>query len=79
MGQPDPAITGSLTMGRVDNKVAIVTGGSRGIGAAYAKLLVAEGAKVVIGDVLDAEGAALAAQLGSAASFVHLDVTQPDN
>lgn len=66
-------------MGRVDNKVAIVTGGSRGIGAAYAKLLVNEGARVVIGDVLDAEGTALAAQLGSAASYIHLDVTQPDH
>lgn len=64
-------------MGRVQDKVALVTGGSRGIGAAYARILVAEGAKVVIGDILDTEGQELAAELGGAAAFIHLDVTQP--
>lgn len=48
------------------------------MGAAHARLLVAEGASVVIGDVLDAEGKELADDLGSAARFVHLDVTEPD-
>ena len=45
------------------------------MGASHARLLVAEGAKVVIGDLLDAEGEALAADLGDAARYVHLDVT----
>ncbi|MBE9373816.1 glucose 1-dehydrogenase [Saccharopolyspora sp. HNM0983] len=65
-------------MGRVDGKVAIITGGSRGMGAAHARSLVAEGAKVVIGDILDDEGKALADELGSAARYVPLDVTEPD-
>lgn len=65
-------------MGRVEGKVALVTGGARGIGAAYARILVAEGAKVVIGDILDAQGLDLAASLGDTASFIHLDVTQPE-
>lgn len=65
-------------MGRVAGKVALISGGARGIGAADAKLLVSEGAKVIIGDVLDEEGAALVDELGDAARYVHLDVTQPD-
>jgi len=48
------------------------------MGAEHARLLAAEGAKVVIGDILDDEGKALAGQLGDAARYVHLDVTQPD-
>ncbi|MFP3901622.1 MAG: glucose 1-dehydrogenase [Acidimicrobiia bacterium] len=62
-------------MGRLDGKVAIVTGGARGQGEAEARLFVAEGAQVLIGDVLDAEGEEVAAELGDAAAFVHLDVT----
>lgn len=59
-------------------KTAIVTGAARGIGAATATLLVADGAYVVITDVLDDEGTELANQLGANATFVHLDVTRPD-
>lgn len=55
--------------------VAIVTGGARGLGASFAQHIVARGGKVVISDVLDDDGAALAADLGSNARYVHLDVT----
>jgi 3alpha(or 20beta)-hydroxysteroid dehydrogenase len=65
-------------VGRVDRKVALISGGARGMGASHARLLVKEGAKVVIGDILDDEGKALADKLGGAARYVHLDVTQPD-
>ena len=65
-------------MGRVDDKVALISGGARGMGAAHARMLVAEGAKVVIGDILDDEGKALADELGDAARYVHLDVTDPE-
>src|SRR5512138_2586085 len=59
-------------MGRVDSKIAIVTGGASGIGRGCARLLVAEGAKVVIADK-DERGAQVAAELG--ATFQQLDVT----
>jgi 3alpha(or 20beta)-hydroxysteroid dehydrogenase len=49
------------------------------MGASHARLLVDEGAKVVIGDLLDAEGEALAAELGDAVRYVHLDVTRYDD
>lgn len=49
------------------------------MGASHARMLVAEGAKVVIGDILDDEGKALADELGDAARYVHLDVTSPDD
>jgi len=48
------------------------------MGASHARLLVEEGARVVIGDILDDEGKALAEEIGDAARYVHLDVTQPD-
>jgi len=69
-------------MGRVDGKVALISGGARGMGASHARALLAEGARVVAADILDDEGDALAKELGSirtgAAVYVHLDVTQPD-
>jgi 3alpha(or 20beta)-hydroxysteroid dehydrogenase len=63
-------------MGRFDNTVALISGGSRGMGASHARALVAEGAHVVIGDVLVDEGTALAEELGDACRFVELDVTK---
>ncbi|MCB5290814.1 glucose 1-dehydrogenase [Arthrobacter sp. SO3] len=64
-------------MGRLDGKVALVSGGARGIGAAIAKHFLDEGARVVVGDVLDEAGRQLAGQLGNGVRFVHLDVTEP--
>ena len=57
----------------------LISGGARNIGGASARMLVAEGAKVVIGDLLDEEGQALADELGDAARYVHLDVTSEDD
>ncbi|HEX6256092.1 MAG TPA: SDR family NAD(P)-dependent oxidoreductase [Euzebyales bacterium] len=66
-------------MGRFDGTVAMISGGARGMGASHARELAAEGASVVIGDVLDGEGKALAEEIGDAATFVHLDVTSSDD
>ncbi|HSB97446.1 MAG TPA: glucose 1-dehydrogenase [Spongiibacteraceae bacterium] len=62
-------------MARLQGKVAVITGGARGMGAATSRLFVAEGAKVVIADVLDQEGRQLAEELAGKAIFVHHDVT----
>lgn len=66
-------------MGRVEGKVALISGGARNIGGASARLLVEEGARVVIGDLLDEEGQALADALGDRARYLHLDVTSEDD
>ena len=66
-------------MGRLDEKVAIISGGARGQGAAEAKMFAREGAKVVFGDLLDDEGLKVEAEireLGGEATYVHLDVTR---
>jgi 3alpha(or 20beta)-hydroxysteroid dehydrogenase len=64
-------------MAELTGKRALITGAARGQGAAAARLFVASGARVVIADLLDETGLALAAELGEAACYVHLDVTQP--
>lgn len=64
--------------GRVDGRRALVTGGARGIGESIVRRLVAEGAEVVIADLRDEEGQALAAELGDRATYRHLDVTDDD-
>jgi len=62
--------------GRIEGKVAVVTGGSSGIGLATVRRFAAEGAKVVIGDVDDANGSRIAREIDGA--FVHCDVTNPE-
>ncbi len=59
----------------LQGKVALISGAARGMGAEEARLFVAEGARVLMGDVLDEEGQKLAAELGEAADYMHLDVT----
>src|SRR5712664_3446892 len=66
---------GETVMKRFDNRTVIVTGGARGMGASHARGFVAEGANVVIADVLEQEGRTLAGELGDRAIFSRLDVT----
>jgi 3alpha(or 20beta)-hydroxysteroid dehydrogenase len=66
-------------MGVLEGKVALVSGAARGMGENHTRRFVAEGASVVIGDLLDGEGKAVADELGDAARFVHLDVTSEDD
>lgn len=64
---------------RLTGKVALISGGARGMGAAEARIFAREGARVVIGDVLDVEGKGVEAEVkakGGEAVFVHLDVTR---
>ena len=64
--------------GQLVNKVVIVTGGSRGLGGAFGRNIVARGGKVVLADLLDDEGKQLADELGPSARYSHLDVTEPE-
>ena len=66
-------------MGRLDGKVALISGGARGQGMAETRLFVREGARVVFGDILDDEGKKVEAEIrgaGGDATYVHLDVTR---
>ncbi|MFP6815580.1 MAG: SDR family oxidoreductase [Pseudomonadales bacterium] len=66
-------------MGRLEGKVAAITGASSGFGAAAARLFVAEGCKVALGDIQAEAGAAIAAELGDAAVFTICNVTTEDD
>ena len=65
-------------MGRLEGKVALISGGARGQGEAEARLFAREGARVVFGDLLDTEGEKVEAEInetGGEAKYIHLDVT----
>ena len=69
-------------MGRLSGKVAIISGGARGQGAEEARLFASEGAKVIIGDILDSEGIQVESEIverGGQAKFIRLDVTIEDD
>ncbi|RSU61672.1 SDR family NAD(P)-dependent oxidoreductase [Sphingobium yanoikuyae] len=65
-------------MGRLDGKVAIITGAARGMGASHARIFAREGAKLVLTDLNSDGGGALARELGDGAIFAAHDVTKPD-
>src|SRR5215470_4123585 len=66
-------------MRRLEDRVAVITGGASGIGAASARLFVAEGARVLIADMQDERGMQVAAALGGSAAFRHVDVTREED
>lgn len=71
--------TEGVDVGKLDGKIAIITGGARGQGEAEVREFVNEGAQVVFGDVLDDRGEKVAADIGGAAVYQHLDVSKPED
>jgi NAD(P)-dependent dehydrogenase (short-subunit alcohol dehydrogenase family) len=65
-------------MGQLEGKVAVITGGASGIGAATVRLFVTEGARVVVADMLDDAGDRLATELGASCVYVHTDVSDEE-
>jgi len=63
-------------LGKLDGKVAVITGGASGIGAAAVRLFVEEGCRVVIADVQDDKGTRLADELGKSSAYLHADVSR---
>jgi NAD(P)-dependent dehydrogenase (short-subunit alcohol dehydrogenase family) len=63
-------------VGKLDGKVAVITGGASGIGAAAVRLFVEEGCRVLIVDVQDDKGARLADELGKSSAYFHADVSR---
>ncbi|WIB34388.1 SDR family oxidoreductase [Curtobacterium sp. MCSS17_005] len=75
-------MTDTITSRRLEGKVALITGGSQGQGAAHVRRLATEGATVIAGDIQDAQGATFAAGLaaeGLPVTYTHLDVTSQDD
>ncbi len=68
----------STPAGRLDGKIAVVTGGASGLGEATVQRFVEEGAKVVVADIQDGPGRVVAGRYGDAATFVHCDVTDEE-
>jgi NAD(P)-dependent dehydrogenase (short-subunit alcohol dehydrogenase family) len=66
-------------MGRLDGKVAVITGGASGIGAGTARRFVEEGAKVLVADLNEELGTALVGELGGSAAFIRTDVSREDD
>ncbi|MCZ4118530.1 SDR family NAD(P)-dependent oxidoreductase [Streptomyces sp. H39-S7] len=66
-------------MGKLDGRVVLITGAARGQGEQEARLFAAEGANVVLADVLDEQGEALAKEIGESARYVHLDVSREED
>src|SRR3954453_16097266 len=75
MAASPPGCKGEGCLPRLENKVVLISGGASGIGAETARLVLREGGKAVLADRDEAKGRALAQELGNAAKFVPLDVT----